>query len=120
MMNLVTAQDVEVRESEIHGWGVFAQVDIPKDTVVEESPLAKTGMAIEDSRHTYLNNYFWDDTQGNYIFSLGLASVFNRSDIPNLVFEAFLEEGFYRFTASRDLWEGEELFIDYTKRILRS
>jgi SET domain-containing protein len=120
MTSLVTAHDVEVRESEIHGWGVFAKTDIHEGIVVEESPLTRTTIHSENDRHTFLNNYFWSDEEDNYILSLGLASVFNRSNTPNLIFEAFLDEGFYRFTACRDLWEGEELFIDYTKRILRS
>ena len=31
---------------------------------------------------------------------------------------AFLDHNYYRFTTSRDINKGEELFIDYGKRIL--
>ena len=118
-MTLVTGYNVEVRESPVHGWGVFATEDMPEGTVVEESPLSRSSINVEYNRHTSLNNYFWMDEHDNYIFSLGLASVFNRSDNPNMKFEAFLEDNFYRFTTSREVQKDEELFIDYSKRILR-
>ena len=119
-MNLVTAHNVEVRNSPVHGWGVFAKENIPEGTIVEESPLTHTTIHCENDRHRFLNDYFWSDKNNNYVLSLGLGSVFNRSDTPNVSFEAFMEDNFQRYITSNDVSKDEELFVDYSKRILRS
>jgi len=116
--SLVTAHKLEVRDSPVHGRGVFANQDIEENVVVEESHLIDSGLKIESFAHSQvMNNYFWGTNDGErYLISLGLASVFNQSEKPNLKFEYIVDENIYRFTTTRLIHKNEELFINYGDR----
>ena len=113
--NLVTSHKIEVRNSPVHGRGVFAIQDIEENVVVEESHVIDSAVKIESVVLSHvMNNYFWTTTDGErYLLSLGLASVFNSSHKPNLKFEYIVDENLYRFTTNRFIYRNEELFIDY-------
>lgn len=115
----------EVRDSGIHGRGVFAARDIPKGTsIVEyvgeiitkreagkrgralmEQSLATGGASVYifilDRRHDLDGNFPWND-----------ARLINHSCAPNCETEI---DGDCRIwvTALRDIRKGEELFFDY-------
>jgi hypothetical protein len=118
MGSYITAHKLEVRDSPVHGRGVFAIEDIEENVVVEESHLVDSAVRIESVVLSHMmNNYFWATTDGErYLISLGLASVFNQSERPNLKFEYIVDENIYRFTTNRFINRDEELFIDYGGR----
>jgi len=121
MATLITSHKIEVRNSPVHGRGVFANQDIEENVVVEESHLIDSGIRIESVKPSdVMNNYFWGTTDGErYLISLGLASVFNSSHKPNLKFEYIVDENLYRFTTKRFINRNEELFIDYGDRRIK-
>jgi SET domain-containing protein len=103
---MITANKVEVKESSIHGFGVFAKEDI------EESLVLLTNIKSEDTLYGF-NDYFWSE-DGKYVISLGLASIFNNDENnPNCIKEVYLEERMYRFRTLRKIRAGEELLISY-------
>ena len=109
---MITANKVEVKESSIHGFGVFAKEDIEEGEVVEESLVFLTNIKSEDTLHGF-NDYFWSE-DGKYVISLGLASIFNNEENnPNCIKEVYLEERMYRFRTLRKIRAGEELLISY-------
>lgn len=116
--SLITANKIEARTSPVHGRGVFAKEDIEESVVVEESHLVDSGIKIESIVPSHvMNNYFWSTPDGErYLISLGLASVFNQSENPNLKFEYIVNENIYRFTTIRLIEKDEELFINYAGR----
>lgn len=107
-----------VKDSQIHGRGVFAAIDIPKGTRIFEY----TGELIsreEEDRREREN----DKTGVTYIYQLnehesidgahgGNDSRFvNHSCDPNV--EGVIEKKHIYYVALRDITQGEELFIDY-------
>tara|TARA_Y100000034_G_C6751073_1_gene333859 strand:- start:216 stop:581 length:366 start_codon:yes stop_codon:yes gene_type:complete len=121
-MKLVTSPNLEVRESPVHGWGVFALRRIPKGEIVEESPIFKTSLKGDKVSGSPLNRYFWTSPGGSgYILTFGLASIFNnKTDNHNVMMEWYIKQRFFRFTAIKDIEKDEELFINYTQYLTRS
>ena len=118
MVSYITAHKVEMRDSDVHGRGVFASEDIEEGTVVEESHLIETQVGPGCNKYT-LDSYFWEgQKEKSHLISLGLASVFNQSETPNTKFEYIREENIYRFTTNRFINKNEELFINYSQRII--
>jgi len=119
--DLVTSYKVAVRNSSIHGRGVFAKENIERDTIIEESYLVDSGLEIESVRKcNVMNNYFWSTLDGGrYLLTIGLACAFNESKNPNTKIEYIVEENIYRFTTTRYIEKDEELFINYADRIIR-
>lgn len=118
MATYITAHKLEVRDSPVHGRGVFATEDIKENVVVEESHLVETEVGPGCNKYT-LDRYFWSGLkEGTHLISLGLASVFNSSETPNLKFEYIVEENIYRFTTTRLIHKDEELFINYAERVV--
>jgi SET domain-containing protein len=113
-----------VRQSAIHQRGVFARVDIPKETPVIEY----TGEKITKAESTRRGNALAEraaKTGGAavYIFTLNkkhdldgstaqnTARLINHSCDPNC--EAFITRGRIWIYAKRDIKEGEELSFNY-------
>ncbi len=119
-MNLITARNIEVRESPVHGWGVFAIEDIPKNTVIEESPVVETNIKGKDNRIAILDRYCWGDPDIGYVFTMGLGAVFNtKSNDADVLMEWYLKKRFFRYTTIKNVKKDQELFIDYRHWIKR-
>lgn len=116
-MDLITGYKIVVSDSPGKGRGIFATDFIPSGTVVEESHIVDIGVPTEECRDSKMPLYFWG-TEDNmrYMVSLGLASIFNHSDFPNTKRECDTMNSIYVFTTMCDIYEGEELFIDYQDR----
>ena len=109
---MITANKVEIRQSPLHGFGVFAKEDIDAGEVIEESPIFLTNIENTNKLHNF-NDYFWSH-DGKYILSFGLSSVFNNDEEnPNCVREVFLDDRFYRFTVINNVSKDEEILISY-------
>lgn len=109
---MITANKVEIRQSPLHGFGVFAKEDINAGEVIEESPIFLTDIKHASKFHNF-NDYFWSHDE-KYILSFGLSGVFNNDEEnPNCVREVFLDDRFYRFTVINNVRENEEILISY-------
>ena len=116
-------QLIKVKQSEVHGKGVFAVTDIPKNTKIIEYTGERISWKVAEERHPH------DPQQPNHTFYFGLedgstidakyggneAMWINHSCKPNC--EA-LEEDFGKTTrvflyAKKNIKKGEELFYDY-------
>ena len=116
-------QLIKVKQSEVHGKGVFAVTDIPKNTQIIEYTGERISWKVAEERHPH------DPQQPNHTFYFGLedgstidakyggneAMWINHSCKPNC--EA-LEEDFGKTTrvflyAKKNIKKGEELFYDY-------
>jgi len=114
----------EVRKSGIHGRGVFATRDIPRDTYIIEYAGDKIGMD-ESDRRGWAQMDLAKETGGAavYIFTLdseydidgdvpeNAARLINHSCDPNC--ESWIDEGRIWIAAMRDIKKGEELFFNY-------
>ena len=116
-------QLIKVKQSEVHGKGVFAVTDIAKNTQIIEYTGERISWKVAEERHPH------DPQQPNHTFYFGLedgstidakyggneAMWINHSCKPNC--EA-LEEDFGKTTrvflyAKKNIKKGEELFYDY-------
>ena len=115
---LFTHPNIIVKESPIHGLGVFAISDIPKDTLIEEC------------HYIVLKNRFrqLDKVLQKYVFSypkrksqsaigFGFASIYNHSEEPNIEFE--YDNDKLIFTSLRDIKKGEELCHCYSSSFVK-
>jgi SET domain-containing protein len=48
-----TPSKIFIDKSPIHGWGVFAKVDIEENEIIEECPILTLPIEKGESRHTY-------------------------------------------------------------------
>jgi len=104
-------------KSSISGIGVFAAEDIPKGTVTwSYSPYFAVKfsyehiqcMSEEERARLQQLDYYWIDSDGNYVFSLDHDKFMNHSFNANIIsIDDFSE------VAARDIKAGEELTIDY-------
>ena len=116
-------QLIKVKQSEVHGKGVFAVTDIPKNTKIIEYTGERISWKVAEERHPH------DPQQPNHTFYFGLedgstidakyggneAMWINHSCKPNC---QALEEDFGKTTrvflyAKKNIKKGEELFYDY-------
>ncbi len=108
--------EAELRESAIHGIGLFCREFIPKGTRVWEfHPLfdvvldEKVVQTLPSSMHTFMKMYAYRSVQtGELIVNMDLSRHMNHSDQPNLLSDA--ESNYY---AREDIAPGTELTCDY-------
>ncbi|KAH8108710.1 hypothetical protein DFH11DRAFT_1516492 [Phellopilus nigrolimitatus] len=101
--------------SEGKGRGLFASREIPAQTVIEISPvLLFTAEEYEThGRHTLLDHYTFNWPDGRMALALGLGSLFNHSDSPNVSFNVHPSTKTIGYTATKTIQLGEELCIFY-------
>ncbi|KII86899.1 hypothetical protein PLICRDRAFT_66319, partial [Plicaturopsis crispa FD-325 SS-3] len=108
-----------IRYSEGKGRGVYASREIPAETVVEISPvLLFTREEYEEhGKYTMLDHYTFKWRDGRSALALGLGSLFNHSENPNVSFVLDPSSESIRYTTFRTVREGEELCIFYGHRL---
>jgi SET domain-containing protein len=120
----------EVKQSEIHGSGLYAKVLIPKGTVwwharsqdvlivtkqqFEVLDSSKKSPLIEDYINALLTYSYYDMEVDALVFCLDDAKFVNHSYTPNT---GSVEENSVNSIANRDIQRGEEITEDYTSYI---
>ena len=88
--------EVELKKSPIHGWGLFSKKEIPKDYIL--------GMT-----HLYLDSK---------IIRTPLGGFYNHSKNPNCIkvhqYYKNTPGSYFYLKSLRDIKEGEELTVEYT------
>jgi SET domain-containing protein len=101
---------VEVRESTVHGRGVFANSKLLKNTVFEIPILPIVKKTVPDDLLIY--SFPFDNIK--CCFCLGFITLVNHSNIPNLkVLELDKIKLIKKFIIINDIEIGEELFLNY-------
>ena len=109
-----TIQKIRVGDSSIHGQGVFAQVDIKAGEVIERCPY----LVIDDddlAEENRLNDYLFTspDAATDYLVIMGYGMMYNHSSDANAEWEIDDDNRFVRFSATKDIAAGDEIFQDY-------
>jgi SET domain-containing protein len=109
-----TVQKIRVGDSLIHGQGVFAQVDIKAGEVIERCPY----LVIDDddlAEENRLNDYLFTspDAATDYLVIMGYGMMYNHSSDANAEWEIDDDNRFVRFSATKDIAAGDEIFQDY-------
>ena len=104
-----------VKESPVHGLGVFAAVDLAAGDTLERCAY----IVIDDDdlqEENRLNDYLFTspDAATDYLVVMGCGMLYNHSDKANASWEVDeTDNRFLRFYADRDIKAGEEIFHDY-------
>lgn len=110
---------VEVKQSPLHGRGLYAVRKIPAGTKIGTWPvLILTEEDTARVRHTRLYHYvfFVDETPDGRMrtaVAFGAIAMCNHSIGANAVFDVAPEEATVTLSAARDIEADEEILIDY-------
>lgn len=110
---------VEIKESPIHGWGVFSKEDIPAHVLIESAPLVVCHKAttdalyeMNDTRHI-LQDYPFTWKDGMIAFAMGWAAVYNHKRECNALWRQNFEYTTIEFTTIKEIKAGEEITVKY-------
>lgn len=114
---------IQVRKSELHGYGVFAIDDIQPDELIEESRMLRTGLRANYAHDSVLKDYVWGIHKCNCIeckshgpvqyMGLGNISLYNHSDTPNTRQKIDFPKELMTITAREFIPKGTEIFVNY-------
>ena len=107
---------VEIREAGARGRGVFAKIDIPEGTLLEECPvLVLPSEQIAALELTLLGDYYfrWGGQGDEDAIALGFGSLYNHADEPNAMYVRKLEARTLAFYSVCAISSGEEIRVSY-------
>lgn len=117
MSNVLKAPTkVEVRESSIHGYGVFAIEPISAGELIEECHLITIPIRmghIPQFMVDYKFNYPSGQKPIEYVLPLGYGCIYNHSNENNAMWRTNLDKKLFEFFAICDIEVGEEICTDY-------
>ena len=111
----------KIRESKIHGIGLFADEFIPKGTEIwkftpgfDQKFTREQILSFPDLLQIYIYKYSWRSKKSKlYIFSADNGKYFNHSDNPNALSEYRDDEEEVVTVATKDIEIGEEILDNY-------
>lgn len=100
---------------EANARGVFATVPIARGTLLDVCHCLVFPKEEHDAyaMKTVLQHYTFHAGGGTYFLALGMGSLFNHNDPPNVDYRIQRPQERIAFVACRDIAAGEELFIFY-------
>lgn len=115
-MEIERTEKIQVKESPIHGLGVFATDDIEVGELIEECPIlflpnkrGEVNIVLTDYTYQWPKVLDWE----NFVVALGYGSLYNHSDIPNADWDSDVEKQTFKFTATKKIKKGDEITIFY-------
>lgn len=102
---------LKVKPSIIHGFGVFAEADIPANSLIEECHILVLNdkSAVNDYVFTYPND------KNKACLPLGYGAIYNHSNQPNAKYDTNGDQTLMVFIATKPIRKGEEILISYGK-----
>ncbi len=117
-MALFRSTKIEVKDSPIHGRGVFATSDIDAGEVLEEChffTLSHTKTSVNDAS-LYQMVFCWPMCNKEcHAVVLGYGSIYNHSDDNNATWDTDEWRRLYRFYATRPIKSGQEILLNYMR-----
>jgi uncharacterized protein len=107
---------IMIRQSIIHGLGVFATTVFTKNELIEKAPIIlgskKDYLFIE---HTVLHDYYFltKSNTNPFVIGLGLASFYNHSSSANAYYRINIYEQSISFFAAKHIITNDEITINY-------
>ncbi|KAI6123437.1 hypothetical protein EDD16DRAFT_650499 [Pisolithus croceorrhizus] len=112
---ILNREQCYVKEIRGKGRGVFASRAIPARTIIETSPVLLFAKDEYEThgRHTLLDHYTFKWRDGRMALALGLGSLFNHSERPNMSYSLDIARDCIVYTSARAICADEELCIFY-------
>jgi len=106
-----------VKNSPVHGLGIFATEKIIAGELIEECPILSLPMKFGETSSLFIDYRFnWPSGSSQWeeqVVALGFASLYNHSESPNAYWFSNYEKRTFSFVSSRDIEPGEEIFVWY-------
>ena len=112
-MKILPPNKIYLSKSEIHGWGVFANKEIKKDEVIEESPIYFPNITDKDECMKNYRFYWPKGTYDSVVLSWGWGNLYNHSYTPNAEWISNIQNQTFEFVAIKDIQVGEEILVNY-------
>eukprot|EP01095_Lingulamoeba_sp_RSL-Kostka_P011617 TRINITY_DN4475_c0_g1_i1.p1 TRINITY_DN4475_c0_g1~~TRINITY_DN4475_c0_g1_i1.p1 ORF type:complete len:172 (-),score=43.31 TRINITY_DN4475_c0_g1_i1:316-831(-) len=108
---------VEVKEIKNKGRGVFTLEPIKKSQIIELAPVIVIPKNEYKNHvtHSIFSEYVFKWDRGDFALALGFGSMFNHDNTPNVGWIRLPFDKCIRYSALRDIEDGEELTISYGK-----
>ncbi|KAI6044702.1 cytidine deaminase-like protein [Pisolithus marmoratus] len=115
MATVLNREQCYVKEIQNKGRGVFASRAIPAQTIIETSPVLLFAKDEYEThgKHTLLDHYTFSWRDGRMALALGLGSLFNHSEQPNVSYSIDTARDCIVYTSTRAISADEELCIFY-------
>lgn len=110
---------IAIKNSPIHGQGVFAKKNCRPGTIIEIAPVILLSQAERELlRHTLLFGYYFvvDDPDYAIAMGLGTSSLFNHSHEANAEYSISIEDQAITISACKPIRKGEEITLNYNGR----
>ncbi len=107
---------IAVKDSALHGRGVFAKRNISRGMLIEEAPAVfLSEQEKELLRFSPLFNYYFLVNDATYpaIFGFGYSSFYNHSPKANAFYAFSPKRSIIRFYACKKIMAGDEITINY-------
>ena len=112
----------QVKESTIHGLGLFADEFIPQGTEIwrftpgfDQKFTREQILSFPELLQIYMYKYAWKSDKSNlYCLSTDNGKYFNHSKNPNVLSEYREDEEEVVTISIKDIYPGEEIFDDYS------
>jgi len=101
--------DIVIKKSDIHGYGIFAAKKIEKGEMIEECPVILTHV----THDSILRNYVFSWDKDIYAVALGYGSLYNHVSDPNATFKRNKDLNLLIIRAARIIMLDEEIYINY-------
>lgn len=113
---LYQSPSLEVRTSNIHGYGIFARNDIPSGSLLEECTFIQIPEGVK-------NDYvFWyprggtpnsENIKFSHVIVFGYGSLYNHADHANATWFTDIDRKLFLFYSQSDIKKDEEILIYY-------
>jgi uncharacterized protein len=110
---------IEIRQSTIHGRGVFACRKFSSGAVIETAPLILLSAADKDFlQTTSLFSYYFliDNAATPAALGLGCSAVYNHSYAANAEYSVVLKNSTLLIKACKTIMPGDEITLNYNGR----
>jgi SET domain-containing protein len=115
---MFVSNKIVVKDSPIHGKGVFTNDMILSGEVIEECHF----IHLNESDFSKLDNslkeytFSWPlFTKDSHAVVLGFGSIYNHREDNNATWTTDIENNCYIFIAVKDIYPGEEIFTNYMR-----
>jgi SET domain-containing protein len=119
---LTFSKKVQVRKSNLNGYGVFAVSNISSDQIIEQSPFIISGIRSKDLVQKNLRKFLWPlpcnceecKYRGRpFTISSGFVQLYNHSTEPNVRIQFDTKTRIVTITTIKNVKKDEELLINY-------
>jgi|APGre2960657373_1045057.scaffolds.fasta_scaffold24995_3 SET domain-containing protein len=117
-MALFHSNKIEVKDSPIHGRGVFATSDIQAGEVLEECHFFTISHTQTTANDAGLHQVVFCWPMGNkecHAVVLGYGTIYNHAEDNNATWETDSALRLYRFYATKEIKSGQEILTNYMR-----